>query len=120
MPSKYKTKAQRGLKKSLETSVSTARHSMLGTTRVKPTEMREALSVYFEKAKYDPVKEMIEAAQNPDVPIKERIGIHKEFIRYMAPSLKSIDIQQHVDANIKVIVRRFGEDVLDLKEVINA
>ena len=117
MPSKYKTKAQRGLKKSLETSVSTARSQIMGATRVKPGEMREALAVYFETADYDPIKELIDAAKNEEIPIKDRIGIHKEFMRYMAPALKSIDIQQHVDANIQVIVRKFGGAILEAEEV---
>ena len=84
---------------------------MLGTSRVKATDMREALAVYFEQAKYDPVKDLIDLAQDEETPVKERIGIHKEFLKYMAPSLKSIDIQQHTDMNIQVIVRKFGEDI---------
>ena len=116
MPAKHRTKAQKNLRNSLATSVSKAQHTMLGSTRVKPTEMREALAVYFEKAKYDPVKDLISLAQNEEVPVKERIGIHKEFLKYMAPTLKSIDIQQHVDANIQVIVRKFGDDAIDLNE----
>lgn len=111
MPAKSRTKAQRGLRGALSKSVNSAKSTMLGPTRVKPTEMREALAVYFEKAKYDPIKELIETAKDPDVPVKERVGIHKEFLRYMAPSLKSIDIQQHVDANIQVVVRKFGDDI---------
>ena len=113
MPSKYKTKAQRGLKGALTKSVKGAKDTMLGATRVKPSEMREALAVYFDKAKYDPIKILIDTAKDEDTPIKERISIHKEFLKYMAPSLKSIDIQQHVDANIQVIVRQFGEDIIE-------
>jgi hypothetical protein len=111
MPAKSRTKAQKNLRTALTTSVDKAKSTMLGTTKVKPSEMREALAVYFDKAKYDPIKDLISAAQDKETPIKERIGIHKEFLKYMAPSLKSIDIQQHTDMNIQVIVRKFGEDI---------
>ena len=111
MPAKSRTKAQKNLRNALTTSVGKAKNTMLGATRVKPTEMREALAVYFDQAKYDPIKDLINLAQNEEVPVKERIGIHKEFLKYMAPSLKSIDIQQHTDMNIQVIVRKFGEDI---------
>ena len=113
MPSKYKTKAQRGLKGALTKSVKQAKDTMLGSTRVKPSEMREALAVYFDKAKYDPIKLLIDTAKSEETPIKERIGIHKEFLKYMAPSLKSIDIQQQTDMNIQVVVRKFGEDIIE-------
>tara|TARA_Y100000310_G_C20430065_1_gene691035 strand:- start:104 stop:388 length:285 start_codon:yes stop_codon:yes gene_type:complete len=86
---------------------------MLGTARVKPGEMRDALAIYFDKAKYDPIKELIATAKSEETPIKDRISIHKEFLRYLAPALKSIDIQQHVDANIQVVVRRFGEEIIE-------
>ena len=115
MPAKYRTKAQKALRASLSRSVKGAKETILGNTRVKPAEMREALAVYFEKAKYDPIKLLIDTAKDADVPIKERIGIHKEFLRYMAPSLKSIDIQQQTGMNIQVIVRRFGEEITDIE-----
>ena len=116
MPAKNRTKAQKGLRTALSKSVSTAKETMLGNKKVKPTEMREALAIYFEKADYDPVKELIDTAKDPEVPVKERVGIHKEFLKYMAPSLKSIDIQQHVDANIQVVVRKFGDDIIEIDE----
>ena len=116
MSAKSRTKAQKGLRTALSKSVSTAKETMLGNKKVKPTEMREALSIYFEKAKYDPIKELIDTAKDPEVPVKERVGIHKEFLKYMAPSLKSIDIQQHVDANIQVVVRKFGDDIIEIDE----
>jgi len=111
MPAKSRTVAQKKLRAGLTQSVTKARSTMLGTSRVKATDMREALAVYFEQAKYDPVKDLIDLAQDEETPVKERIGIHKEFLKYMAPSLKSIDIQQHTDMNIQVIVRKFGEDI---------
>ena len=73
------------------------------------------MAVFFDMAKYDPIKLLIDTAKDADVPIKERIGINKEFLRYMAPSLKSIDIQQQTDMNIQVIVRRFGEEITDIE-----
>ena len=116
MPAKSRTKAQKNLRNALTQSVAKAKNTMLGSSRVKPTEMREALAVYFEKADYDPVKDLISLAQDDETPVKEKIGIHKEFLKYMAPSLKSIDIQQHVDANIQVVVRKFGDDIIDIDE----
>ena len=116
MPAKNRTKAQKNLRNALTESVGKARNTILGSSRVKPTEMREALAVYFDQAKYDPIKDLINLAQNEEVPVKERIGIHKEFLKYMAPSLKSIDIQQHVDANIQVVVRKFGDDIIEIDE----
>jgi hypothetical protein len=44
------------------------------------------------------------------IPLKatEAIAIHKELIKYIYPTLKAVDIQGHIDANVSVTVKSYS------------
>lgn len=45
----------------------------------------------------------------PSIEMRELIGIHKEILQYIAPKLRSMDIQAHVDTEVHVAVAQFNE-----------
>lgn len=94
--------------------------------RVKPSEMRDALMVYFEHNQYDPIQCLIDIANGRDivevpdpedpentvkktfVPSTElRVGIHKEFLKFLAPAMKVSDPDKGVEANFEVYIQNF-------------
>lgn len=50
--------------------------------------------------------ELVKRIPNPDT--REIIGIHKELLGYIAPKLKSVDMQGNIDVNFTVVVRKFS------------
>ena len=60
---------------------------------------------------YDPIKELIDIAQSDDpmVPLDVKVNIHKELLNYMAPKLKSIDMEKRGTETINVMIQNFGE-----------
>lgn len=131
MPSKSKTKTARKLKGGLSTAVQGAKALINSSKKPSPSEMRDALLVYFQANNYDPVQELIAMAQGQGyvetvacpteqdpqatreverVPtVSERMSIHKEFLRYVAPGMKVTDPHAHEGANIQVTINNFGD-----------
>lgn len=94
--------------------------------RVKPSEMRDAMMVYLEKNQYDPIQSLINIAQDKDVvtipdpdnpgeykevpapvDVSHRIGIHKEFLRYLAPAMKVSDPDKGAEASFEIYINKF-------------
>jgi hypothetical protein len=104
-----------------------------------PAQMSERIRDLCNVNGYDPVYELMDLVRKGArvtqkdaegnehtayVPLdtKEQIAIHKEMIRYIYPQLKAVDIQNHIDANITINVKNFGDsEVSDaMKEAIDA
>lgn len=94
--------------------------------RVKPSEMRDAMMVYLEKNQYDPIQSLIDIAQDNDfvkvpdednpgsykevhapVDVNYRIGIHKEFLKFLAPAMKVTDPDKNAEAQFNVYINEF-------------
>jgi len=132
MPSKSKTKTAKTLKGGLSTAVNQAKKLIGSSKKPTPSEMRDALLVYFQANNYDPVQELISMAQGQGytevvhapteqdpqatreverIPtISERMSIHKEFVRYIAPAMKVTDPHAHEGSNIQVTINNFGDN----------
>jgi hypothetical protein len=90
-----------------------------------PSEMSERMRELCNINGYDPIFELMDMvrsgvkvqAKDSDgntltefVPLdaKELIAIHKEMAKYIYPTLKSVDIQGQIDANVTVQVKQYG------------
>ena len=85
-----------------------------------PSEVRARIVELCAQHNYDPIAELIDMVRNGyeveangkkvRVPLdaKDVIGIHKEIIQYIAPKLRSVDVQAQVEANISISVTKFS------------
>jgi len=83
---------------------------------------------------YDPIVFMIDAARNGSIDVKipvegtdevktikqfldvkDIIGIHKEIAGYMAPKLRSVDVQADIKANVTVNVQKFAGNPIEME-----
>jgi len=74
-------------------------------------QIRETFYRIMEENNYNPFREMVEEAKDPETPRHERIRIHATLLPYIAPQLKSVDLEAKVEGGIKVIIQRFGEEI---------
>lgn len=119
-------KIKNGLRKSVMEAKSIITPAGEPNIRVKPSEMRDALMVYLEKSNYDPIQSLINIAQgydvvdvpdpdNPENTIKKgfvpstelRVGIHKEFLRFLAPAMKVSDPDKGAEASFDIYINNF-------------
>lgn len=84
-----------------------------GETPLKMQAIRERLAELFKEKNYDPAKELIDLAQHPRIPIEIKIAIHKEMLKYVAPQLKSVDIQANVKGGISISIVKFGDTLIE-------
>jgi hypothetical protein len=77
-----------------------------------PPNIRETLKKLMKDHNYDPFKEMILIAKDPDTDRRTRASMATELAQYIAPKLKGIDIDAKASGSIQVIVQRFADEVL--------
>lgn len=75
-----------------------------------PMEIRSRIMALMNEKNFDPVKTLIGIAANSGTEEKVRIDICKELIQYIAPKLKSTDIQMVADLNVTVNVVKFADN----------
>ena len=68
-----------------------------------PAEQRKALLAMFAEKGINPIEELLGYTSNEDVPLKERIAIWKELASYTQPKLKSVDVQQNITGEMKIM-----------------
>lgn len=68
-----------------------------------PAEQRKALLAMFAEKGINPIEELLNYTSNEDVPLKERIAIWKELASYTQPKLKSVDVQQNITGEMKIM-----------------
>ena len=56
-----------------------------------------------------PSRLAIAQSDDPMVPLDVKVNIHKELLNYMAPKLKSIDMEKRGTETINVMIQNFGE-----------
>jgi hypothetical protein len=71
-------------------------------------EIRSRIIGMMNERNYDPVRELIKIAANNTTDERTRIEIHKELIQYIAPKLKSTDLQLSGDLQLTVNVVKFS------------
>jgi hypothetical protein len=78
--------------------------------------LREAIKALLKHHNYDPFKEMILIAKDPDTDRKTRAGMATELAQYIAPKLKGIDIDAKASGSISVVIQRFAQEIMDEDE----
>lgn len=71
-------------------------------------EIRSRIIGLMNERNYDPIRELIKIANNNTTDEKTRIEIHKELAQYIAPKLKSTDLQVSGDLQLTVNVVKFS------------
>ena len=83
-----------------------------------PMEIRSRIMSLMNEKNFDPVKELIKIATNNNTEEKVRIDICKELLQYIAPKLKSTDIQMTADLNVTVNVVKFAAPLAPSREAV--
>lgn len=87
-----------------------------------PAEQRKALLAMFADRGINPIEELMKFTEDSEVSLKERIAIWKELASYTQPKLKSVDVQQTISGEMKIMTIDYSKisksDIVDA-EVIN-
>lgn len=87
-----------------------------------PAQQRKALLALFAERGINPIEELMNYTSNDDVPLKEKIAIWKELASYTQPKLKSVDVQQTVTGEMKILTvdySKVSKDAIANAEVID-
>ena len=68
-----------------------------------PSEQRKALLALFSERGINPIEELLGYTKNDKVPLKEKIALWKELASYTQPKLKSVDVQQNITGEMKIL-----------------
>jgi hypothetical protein len=86
-----------------------------------PAEQRKALLAMFADRGINPIEELMKFTEDSDVSLKERIAIWKELASYTQPKLKSVDVQQTISGEMKIMTVDYSKisksDIIDAKIV---
>lgn len=86
-----------------------------------PAEQRKALLALFADKGINPIEELMNFTVNDEVPLKERISIWKELASYTQPKLKSVDVQQNITGEMKIMTVDYSKVAkADLATVVDA
>lgn len=86
-----------------------------------PAEQRKALLALFADKGINPIEELMNFTANEEVPLKERISIWKELASYTQPKLKSVDVQQNITGEMKIMTVDYSKVAkADLATVVDA
>lgn len=94
-----------------------------------PAEVRAAIHKICKERNYDPFDELIQLATEtqeveingktitvPLASVDQKITIAKEIASYIAPKLRSVEIEAHMDSSWTIKIQKFGENTA--KEVL--
>lgn len=88
--------------------------------KIKPKNRIEELSLevktLMQGQKYDPLLELISAAQDPDLSPTEKNRIHMKLLEFRYPALKSVDVNANVTASVNVSLVQFAD--LDPEDMV--
>lgn len=68
-----------------------------------PSEQRKALLAMFAERGINPIEQLLEYTDDGNVPVKEKIALWKELASYTQPKLKSVDVQQNITGEMKIL-----------------
>ena len=68
-----------------------------------PAQQRKALLAMFADKGINPIEELMNYTTNSEVPLKEKISIWKDLASYTQPKLKSVDVQQNITGEMKIM-----------------
>ena len=79
----------------------------------------------FAERGINPIEELMNFTQDGEVPVKEKIAIWKELASYTQPKLKSVDVQQTISGEMKIMTVDYSKvskndiaraEVIDIEE----
>ena len=86
-----------------------------------PTQQRKALLAMFAERGINPIEELMNFTADEEVPVKERIAIWKELASYTQPKLKSVDVQQNITGEMKIMTVDYSAVTKSqLKDIVDA
>lgn len=86
-----------------------------------PTQQRKALLAMFAERGINPIEELMSFTADEEVPVKERIAIWKELASYTQPKLKSVDVQQNITGEMKIMTVDYSAVTkTQLNDIVNA
>lgn len=68
-----------------------------------PAEQRKALLAMFAERGINPIEELMQFTDDPDVAKKDKISIWKELASFTQPKLKSVDVQGTMTGEMKIM-----------------
>ena len=87
-----------------------------------PAQQRKALLAMFAERGINPIEELMSYTSSDEVPVKEKIAIWKELASYTQPKLKSVDVQQNITGEMKILTvdySKVSKDTIDKAQVID-
>ncbi len=86
-----------------------------------PAQQRKALLAMFAERGINPIEELMNFTADEEVPVKERIAIWKELASYTQPKLKSVDVQQNITGEMKIMTVDYSAVTKSqLKDIVDA
>jgi hypothetical protein len=86
-----------------------------------PAQQRKALLAMFAERGINPIEELMSFTADEEVPVKERIAIWKELASYTQPKLKSVDVQQNITGEMKIMTVDYSAVTkAQLNEIVDA
>ena len=74
-----------------------------------PAEQRKALLAMFAERGINPIEELMNFTQDPQVAKRDKIAIWKELASFTQPKLKSVDVQQNIQGEMKILSVDFSK-----------
>jgi hypothetical protein len=101
--------AQKELKK-VEKTLDTKKQFMdMMSNAPTPSEQRKALLAMFAERGINPIEELMNYTQDDSVAKKDKIAIWKELASFTQPKLKSVDVQQNITGEMKILSVDFSK-----------
>jgi hypothetical protein len=82
-----------------------------------PAEQRKALLALFAERGVNPIEELLQYTQDPDIKKSDKIAIWKELASFTQPKLKSVDVQANVQGEMKILTVDYSKVIKD--DIIN-
>lgn len=82
-----------------------------------PAEQRKALLALFAERGVNPIEELLQFTQDPEIKKADKIAIWKELASFTQPKLKSVDVQSTVQGEMKILTVDYSKVIKD--DIIN-
>jgi|TARA_R100000081_G_C4767263_1_gene143475 hypothetical protein len=82
-----------------------------------PAEQRKALLALFAERGVNPIEELLQFTEDPDIKKTDKIAIWKELASFTQPKLKSVDVQANVQGEMKILTVDYSKVIKD--DIIN-
>lgn len=74
-----------------------------------PAEQRKALLALFAERGINPIEELLQFTEDPDIKKTDKIAIWKELASFTQPKLKSVDVQATMQGEMKILTMDYSK-----------